>query len=131
MFYNSACDVRGPNRLDFRITPNEGITLTCDGKVPGPRMLLRPVHMDFKYAAAFESASPEAYEHLLLDAIEGEPTLFIRDDEVEASWRFVDSIRMAWDNCQKPDLVFYPPMSWGPPQARTLLGDPYKDWQLP
>jgi len=131
LFYNMDCDLRGPNRLSIRITPNEGITLVCDAKVPGPRMLLRPVKLDFGYQTAFESASPEAYEHLLLDAITGEPTLFIRNDEVEAAWRFVDSIRSAWDTAGQPRLTEYPPLSWGPHQARSLLGDPYKDWQTP
>ncbi len=131
LFYNMDCDLRGTNRLSIRITPNEGITLVCDAKVPGPRMLLRPVKLDFGYQTAFESASPEAYEHLLLDAITGEPTLFIRNDEVEAAWRFVDSIRSAWDTAGQPPLVGYSPLSWGPHQARSLLLDPYKDWQTP
>ena len=131
LFYSMDCDLRGTNRLNIRITPNEGITLVCDAKVPGPRMLLRPVKLDFGYQTAFESASPEAYEHLLLDAIAGEPTLFIRNDEVEASWRFVDSIRSAWDAAGAPPLAEYSPLSWGPNQARSLLLDPYKDWQTP
>jgi len=96
LFMDFGCDVRRANRLAIRITPNEGINLVIDAKVPGARDLLRPVKMDFQYGAAFESASPEAYEHLLLDAMQGEQTLFIRDDEVEAAWRFVDSIRSAW-----------------------------------
>jgi glucose-6-phosphate 1-dehydrogenase len=129
LFYDARCDVRSPNRLAIRIFPHEGISLACDAKVPGPRMLLRPVKMDFRYNASFESASPEAYEHLVLDAMQGETSLFIRNDEVEAAWRFVDSIRSAWDVAGLPELVQYAPGTWGPPQAQALLADPYRDWQ--
>ena len=122
------CDLRGPNKLIFRIAPREGVSLMIDAKVPGPTMLLRPVRMKFDYDTTFESTSPEAYEHLLLDAVLGEATLFIRDDEVEASWRFVDSIRNAWQVTGKPPLVQYAPLSWGPQQAQSLLEDPYDRW---
>lgn len=129
MFMDSGCDVRGANRLAIRITPDEGINLTIDAKVPGVRMLLRPVKMDFQYDSAFESASPEAYEHLLLDAMRGDQTLFIRDDEVEASWRFIDSIRSAWEATGAPELIRYAPGSSGPEQADGLFEDPYMGWQ--
>ena len=129
LFDDMGCDARGPNRLVVRINPDEGINLVFDAKVPGVRMLLRPVKMDFRYNSSFASASPEAYEHLLLDAIQGEAGLFIRNDEVEAAWRFIDSVRGAWDVTGQPELVEYAPLTWGPPQARKLLGDPYGDWQ--
>ena len=128
LFDDLHCDLRGPNRLSIRIYPDEGISIVFDAKVPGPRPLLRPVKMDFRYGASFESASPEAYEHLLLDAMLGEPTLFIRNDEVEASWRFVDSIRAAWDNAGVPKLTDYAPGSWGPEHAEQLFADPYVRW---
>jgi len=91
-------------------------------------MLFRPVRMDFQYETSFEAASPEAYEHLLLDAIQGDSTLFIRRDEVEASWRFVDSIRHAWDVSGRPELEPYAPGSWGPDGAERLFDDPYRRW---
>ena len=128
LYDEPGCDLRGPNRLVFRINPHEGINLVYDAKVPGVRTLLRPVKMDFQYGATFESASPEAYEHLLSDAMQGDPTLFIRDDEVEAAWRLVDSIRSAWDVTGRPRLVEYRPGSWGPEESKSLFGDPYKDW---
>jgi glucose-6-phosphate 1-dehydrogenase len=84
--------------------------------------------MDFRYESSFEWASPEAYESLLLDVCMGEPTLFIRTDEVEASWRFVDSIRTAWDHSGLPAMEQYAPGSWGPQQARRLFDDPYAHW---
>ncbi len=129
MFTSMGCDVRGANQLAIRITPDEGIALVVDAKVPGQRMLLRPVKMDFQYHSAFESASPEAYEHLLLDAMGGDQTLFIRDDEVEACWRFIDSIRYAWENADAPKLLQYAPGSWGPEQADQLFLNPYMHWQ--
>ena len=128
LFSELGCDVRGANRLIIRITPDEGMSLVIDGKVPGVDMLLRPMKLDFSYGPSFASASPEAYEHLLLDALTGDPTLFLRNDEVEAAWRIVDSIRASWNATGMPKLIMYPAGSQGPDQARRLLGDPYKNW---
>ncbi|HUU59621.1 MAG TPA: glucose-6-phosphate dehydrogenase, partial [Phycisphaerae bacterium] len=128
LFQELGCDLGGPNLLCLRINPNEGIFLIFDAKVPGARILLRPVRMDFRYHSSFESATPEAYERLLLDALLGEPTLFLRSDEVEASWRVIDSIRKAWDAGGAPGLVQYAPGSWGPEAADQLFADPYKRW---
>ncbi len=128
LFEDADCAMRGANRLVIRMAPDERITLVCDAKVPGMRMLFRPVRMDFSYGSTFESASPEAYEYLLLDAIAGNPTLFIRSDEVEAAWRVIDSIRAGWQVTGQPPLETYEGGSWGPEQANTLLGDPYASW---
>ena len=128
LFDQIGCDTRSPNRLTIRIYPNEGMSLAVDGKVPGPGMLLRPLKMDFSYGSAFESASPEAYEHLVLDALQGEATLFLRNDEVEASWRIVDSIAGSWKATGMPKLIMYPAGGPGPAEAQGLLGDPYKVW---
>ncbi len=126
---------RSPNRMAIRIFPNEGLELCFDAKVPGARSqvgksqaVVRPVKMDFRYESSFEWASPEAYESLLLDVCMGEPTLFIRTDEVEASWRFIDTIRAAWDHSNLPAIEQYAPNSWGPPQAMRLFDDPYVHW---
>jgi glucose-6-phosphate 1-dehydrogenase len=128
LFGKLGYDFRGPNRLIVRITPDEGLSLVIDGKVPGVGMTLRPIRMDFNYGASFASASPEAYEHLLLDAIHGETTLFLRDDEVEVSWRIIDAIRASWNHNGMPKLIMYPAGSQGPAEAKRLLGDPYRDW---
>jgi len=128
LFEESNCEFGGPNHLRLRITPDEGIALSFDAKVPGARMLLRPVKMDFHYDTSFESATPEAYEHLILDAMQGEPTPFIRSDEAEASWRFIDSIRSAWDITGRPSLIEYAPGTWGPEEANKLFDDPYEHW---
>ncbi len=128
LFDSVECDMGGANMLLLRINPDEGAALITNAKVPGVRMLLRPVRLDFQYRSSFDSASPEAYERLLLDAIAGEATLFIRNDEVEAGWRLVDSIRKAWEVTGEPKMATYPAASWGPPQAEQLFADPYKHW---
>jgi len=130
LFQGGGCDLRGSNRLIFRVQPHEGGCLICDAKVPGPDMLLRPIKMEFDYKSSFDSASPEAYEHLLLDAMAGDSTLFIRNDEVEASWRFIDSIRHAWRVNGQPPVEPYPAFSWGPDGARRLLLTPHETWYV-
>jgi len=129
IFTDMGCNVRGANEMAIRIYPDEGVNLIIDAKVPGVRMMLRPVKMDFRYGSSFESASPEAYEHLLLDAIQGDQTLFIRKDELEASWRVADSIRAGWEATSLPKLVEYAPGSWGPAEADKLFQSPYVRWQ--
>ena len=85
-----------PNQLVMTIQPNEGVSLSLGAKIPGTRMRIRPVNMEFLYGTAFLSQSPEAYERLILDAMRGEATLFTRNDEVEAQWRICDPIVTAW-----------------------------------
>ncbi len=72
-------------------SPNEGISLRFNGKVPGTSIAVRPVRMNFSYDAEFGAYTPEAYERLLLEAMAGDATLFIRRDEVETAWKIVDS----------------------------------------
>ncbi len=128
LFGPEACDWRGANRLAFRLQPEQGISIGFDAKAPGPRMLLRPVRMDFDYEQTFEMASPEAYERLLLDALRGQQSLFARGDEVEASWRIVDAIRAAWDAGAAP-LQSYSPGTWGPEAARDIFAHAGTSWQ--
>ena len=72
-----------PNQLILTVQPNEGVSLSLGAKIPGSRMRIRPVNMEFLYGTSFMSQSPEAYERLILDAMRGDATLFTRDDEVE------------------------------------------------
>ena len=76
-----------PNQLILTVQPNEGVSLSLGAKIPGTRMRIRPVNMEFLYGTAFLSQSPEAYERLIIDAMRGDATLFTRNDEVEAQWR--------------------------------------------
>jgi glucose-6-phosphate 1-dehydrogenase len=109
-----------PNQLVLTVQPNEGVSLSLAAKIPGTRMRLRPVSMEFLYGSAFLSQSPEAYERLLLDAMRGDATLFTRDDEVEAQWRICDPVVEAWSRLPDPPPR-YPAGSQGPEEAERIL----------
>jgi glucose-6-phosphate 1-dehydrogenase len=109
-----------PNQLVLTLQPNEGVSLSLGAKIPGTRMLIRPVKMEFQYGTAFLSQSPEAYERLITDAMRGDATLFTRNDEVEAQWRICDPIVSAWSEAKAP-LAQYPAGSQGPKEAEDLL----------
>jgi glucose-6-phosphate 1-dehydrogenase len=111
-----------PNQIVMTMQPNEGVSLSFGAKIPGTRMRIRPVNMEFLYGSAFMSQSPEAYERLLMDAMRGDATLFTRDDEVEAQWRIIDPILEAWSQTPGP-LPQYPAGSAGPEEANALMGD--------
>ncbi|MEI8195032.1 MAG: glucose-6-phosphate dehydrogenase [Phycisphaerae bacterium] len=115
------------NVLILRVQPNEGISLLMNAKTPGNHTKIAPASMDFDYDVAFGSYSPEAYERLLLDAIQGDSTLFIRRDEVESAWGIIDSIEAAWARGM-PSLSFYAPGTWGPEQADTLMEREGRRW---
>ena len=115
------------NVLALRVQPREGISLLMNAKTPGTVTRIAPAHMDFDYDVAFGSYSPEAYERLLLDAIVGDFTLFIRNDEVEGAWRIIDSIESVWEK-GSPPLSFYPAGSWGPAEADTLMTREGRVW---
>ena len=119
------------NSITLRLQPNEGITLRFNGKIPGTSMQLRPVRMHFSYDAEFGAYTPEAYERLLLEAIAGNPTLFIRRDEVEAAWSIVDPIRQGWGEQPLTEQDFYPAGSWGPVAADQLLSVKGHAWRNP
>jgi len=109
-----------PNQLILTMQPNEGVTLTLGAKIPGTRMRIRPVNMEFLYGTAFLSQSPEAYERLIMDAMRGDATLFTRDDEVEAQWRICDPILRGWAEGDAP-LSTYPAGSDGPDEVEQLM----------
>jgi glucose-6-phosphate 1-dehydrogenase len=111
-----------PNLLIMTMQPNEGVSLSLGAKIPGTRMRIRPVNMEFLYGTAFLSQSPEAYERLIMDAMRGDATLFTRDDEVEAQWRICDPILQTWAS-EDGALPTYPAGSSGPEEANRLLAD--------
>jgi len=119
------------NSLTLRLQPNEGITLRFNGKVPGASIAIRPVRMHFSYNAEFGAYTPEAYERLLLEAIAGDPTLFIRSDEVEAAWSVVDPVREAWASEPLDANAIYPAGTWGPTAAEELLARHGHAWRNP
>jgi glucose-6-phosphate 1-dehydrogenase len=109
-----------PNQLVLTVQPDEGVTLTLGAKIPGVKMRIRPVNMEFHYGTSFLSQSPEAYERLILDAMRGDATLFTRDDEVEAFWAICDPILRTWRERDIP-LFTYAAGSSGPAEAQQLL----------
>jgi glucose-6-phosphate 1-dehydrogenase len=109
-----------PNLLVLTLQPNEGVSLRLGAKIPGTRMIIRPVNMEFLYGTAFLSQSPEAYERLITDAMRGDATLFTRNDEVEAQWRVCDPIVGTWAQTPGP-LPQYEAGSQGPEEAGGLL----------
>jgi glucose-6-phosphate 1-dehydrogenase len=119
------------NAITLRLQPDEGISLRFNGKVPGTSLSVRPVRMHFRYDTEFGAYTPEAYERLLLDALEGDPTLFIRRDEVETAWGLVDGIRSAWAGTPLSEAEFYPAGTWGPAAADELLKPAGHAWRHP
>lgn len=119
------------NELVLEIQPDEGISLSFKVKVPGPTFELRPVNMVFQYGTAFNVQLPEAYERLLLDAMLGDRTLFIRRDEVEAAWKIVDMIVDGWARQDVQNLPTYEAGSWGPTEANMLLASEGREWRRP
>jgi glucose-6-phosphate 1-dehydrogenase len=116
----SLCQIR-PNVLTLSIQPREQIHLSFGVKQPGPQMRMAPATLGFDYRDHFGEAPAEAYERLLLDALVGDQTLFLRGDEIEASWRYADEVHDGWHGDGAPPLLEYPAGSWGPEEAGRLF----------
>jgi glucose-6-phosphate 1-dehydrogenase len=118
-----------PNRLHIQVQPDEGMRLHLTAKEPGPGGIrLRPVSLDLSYATAFSERSPDAYERLIMDVIRGNPTLFMRRDEVEAAWTWVEPILQRWAATpSRPKR--YPAGTSGPTAAATLVERDGRSWQ--
>lgn len=109
------------NQLVIRIQPSEGVLLKFSMKIPGQGFKVKDVGMDFHYSDLTDAYVPEAYERLLLDAMQGDATLYSRGDEAEAAWAFVDPIINAWRDDESIKMYGYPAGSWGPDQAEELI----------
>jgi glucose-6-phosphate 1-dehydrogenase len=118
-----------PNLLAIRIQPDEGIMLRFGAKVPGLGLDVRSVTMDFTYGSAFSVDSPDAYETLILDGLQGDASLFTRADEVEEAWSLVDPFIDAWANGPAPDFPNYEAGTWGPPEADELIAREGRRWR--
>lgn len=116
------------NKLIIRLQPNESIKLEMITKVPGPGgYRLKPVYLNLSLAETFRERTPDAYERLLMDVVRGNPTLFMRSDEVEAAWVWAESILKGWKgNDQKPKA--YIAGSWGPADATALMAKDDRRW---
>ena len=117
-----------PSRLTVRIQPEEGISLSFSGKLPGPEVKLGAVEMNFSYADTFGGRTPEAYEALLLDCLLGDGTLFASSDWIEKSWELLMPILEAWRAPSAAQVPAYDAGSWGPSQADRLFDRDWRQW---
>ncbi|MBI4053723.1 MAG: glucose-6-phosphate dehydrogenase [Candidatus Doudnabacteria bacterium] len=113
------------NVMVFRIQPDESVELRINNKVPGFGIRLHQAKLKFGYDSVFTKHIPSAYERLLLDFFQGDQRLFIRSDEIEAAWRFIDSVRRSW---RKSPLFSYPAGSNGPTQASAMMERDGREW---
>jgi glucose-6-phosphate 1-dehydrogenase len=116
------------NRLVIQVQPAEGIQLHFQTKVPDAGMRLQQTDLAFRFQREFRGQLPEAYERLLLDALEGDASLFARADEVEAAWTICDPIISEWDRSDKPPLYLYEPGYWGPEESITWMAAQCRQW---
>ncbi|HLW47965.1 MAG TPA: glucose-6-phosphate dehydrogenase [bacterium] len=130
-FPPSAVEHWEPNRLIVRIQPAEGIVLRFQAKRPGPVMHLDVADMDFDYRRGFGGEPPEAYETLLLDVMWGDATLFMRADQIDASWSIVQPVLDAWRTVPPGGVPVYAAGSWGPQAAELLPARDGRAWCLP
>jgi glucose-6-phosphate 1-dehydrogenase len=118
-----------PSCLVLSIQPEEGIVLGFQAKYPGPTMLLRPVEMRFSYKESFDAPSPDAYETLLLDVMNNDPTLFMRADQVEAAWQILMPVLEVWAESNPRNFPNYAAGTWGPKAANKLLARNGHSWR--
>jgi len=118
-----------PNILSLFIQPDEGIHLRFEAKKPDSDQDMRSVVMNFHYRSSFDEPLPDAYERLLLEALDGDTSLFSRSDAIEQSWRLIDPIDAGWQTTNQPPLITYPVGSWGPEEAEDLLKRDGRVWR--
>ena len=114
------------NVLTFRIQPDEAVHLQINNKIPGFGIHLHQSKLEFSYGAEFKGEIPGAYERLLLDFMQGDQRLFIRSDEIEAAWKYIDSITAAWKNLS---LYLYSQGSSGPKEAAEFIEKDLREWR--
>jgi len=127
-FPPEAAETWRPNRLSISIQPEMDICLRFQAKRPGQKMMLSPVDMVFNYKDEYNGYEPEAYETLLYDVMEGDATLFMRADQVEAAWKVVMPIIEVWQERKPVDFPNYSPDSWGPEDAEALIARDGHNW---
>ena len=121
-----------PNRLVLRLQPDEGVQLQLMSKDPGPGgMRLKETPLNLSFAQAFKTRWPEAYERLILDVVRGNATLFMRRDEVEAAWEWIEPIHSEWQSGTGAPLCSYNAGAWGPPQSVVLMARDGSNWADP
>jgi len=128
IFEEGLASDRSPNRLVIRLQPQESITLTILAKVPGETMRLKPVSLALDLAGSFKEKAVDAYERLLMDVVKGNLTLFMRRDELDAAWRWIDPIREGWARHDER-IKSYVAGSWGPAASSALISRDGFAWQ--
>jgi glucose-6-phosphate 1-dehydrogenase len=131
LFKSNHKNVDENNILVFRIQPDEGILLKFGIKTPGTGFDKKSVNMDFHYSDYSDIYIPEAYERLLLDAVNGDATLYPRSDSVDEAWKLVDPILEEWKTNKKLKLYGYPAGTWGPEHADDLIEGKEIQWRYP
>jgi len=119
------------NMLILRIQPNEGMLMKVGFKIPGAGFNVKNVNLDFLYEDLADAYVPEAYERLILDAMQSDATLYARGDSVEAAWKFVDPILDAWQNDDSIPVFGYPAGTWGPEHVDDLIDGDNMHWRYP
>ncbi len=128
LFRKTAVEQLAPNVLVIRIQPDEGISLRFDAKVPGPKVRIDTVDMDFQYAKYFGNAPSTGYETLIHDCLAGDATLFQRADTIEIGWSVVQPVLDVWQSLPAPSFPNYEAGSWGPSEAQQLLRQDGRAW---
>ncbi len=130
ILFNARADARlDPTVLSIRVQPEEGLAIRVASKLPGPKIRIYPVNMEFNYSTGFGGGSPDAYERLILDVMAGDATLFMRRDQVEAAWNFVMPILDRWESARARDLPEYQCGTWGPLEAFRLIEPDGRRWR--
>jgi glucose-6-phosphate 1-dehydrogenase len=130
MFNLETVNMVRPNALSLCIQPDEGIHLSFETKVPDTSAALRGVDLEFHYKDEFNGVTlPEAYERLLMDAMNGDAALFTRSDEIELAWTLIDSVMFHLNTPDAPPVLTYAPGSWGPDEADTHLMRDGRAWR--
>lgn len=130
VLFNASPDIPiEPTVLTLRVQPEEGLSMRIASKLPGPRVRIFPVKMEFNYLSSFGSVTPEAYERLILDVMVGDATNFMRADAVEASWQFVTPILEAWEAERARDVPEYQCGTWGPREADRMMEKDHRCWR--
>jgi len=118
------------NRISLGIQPDEGVHIRFETKVPDRGMEVRPSSLVFHFADQATAAPPDAYERLLLDALAGDASLFMREDEIEQAWSIIDPLTRAQEDSSAPTPPIYPIGSWGPTAADPFIARDGRAWTL-
>ncbi len=131
LFRDQARKGLAPNQIVINVQPDEGIRLRFEGKVPGMKMNVKSVVMDFSYSQQFKAEVPEAYATLLLDAMRGDQSLYKHRDEIEQAWRIVQPVLDYWTENPQEDLPNYAAGTWGPSSSDVMMARDGRHWHNP